>query len=347
MEYTVGGKYRLEEEMASGGCGTVFLGVHTIAGKEVAIKLEPAATRNSPLKQESKIYKTLMGGTGVPWIMWSGRKGDYNVLVIDLLGPSLEDLFKMCNRRFSLKTVLQLAEQLISRIEFIHSHSFVHRDIKPANFVMGVGKASHLVNVIDFGLAKKYRDPRTLNHIPYNRTDVHGVGTSLFAAINTHFGIESSRRDDLESLAYMLVYFIRGTLPWRRIRAPQTPPIHTTPASEGNAPGSDYNPVSATWDMIRDAKLAAEPLLTLGLPPEFDILYRYARGLEFDDLPDYEGLRRLFRGLAERVSIEYDGVYDWTFSSKKQRGFGRRVSDCTGKKMTRGRVCAACTSRQG
>jgi hypothetical protein len=95
--------------------GTVFLGVHTVAGKEVAIKLEPAVTKNSPLKQESKIYKTLMGGTGVPWIMWSGRKGDYNVLVIDLLGPSLEDLFKMCNRRFSLKTVLLLAEQLVRK----------------------------------------------------------------------------------------------------------------------------------------------------------------------------------------------------------------------------------------
>jgi hypothetical protein len=89
--------------------------VHTIAGKEVAIKLEPILnTKHSPLKQESKIYKTLMGGTGVPWIMWSGKQGDYNVLVIDLLGPSLEDLFKMCNRHFSLKTVLLLADQLVS-----------------------------------------------------------------------------------------------------------------------------------------------------------------------------------------------------------------------------------------
>jgi len=93
--------------------GTVFLGVHTVAGKEVAIKLEPAIAKHSPLKQESKIYKTLMGGTGVPWIMWSGRQGDYNVMIIDLLGPSLEDLFKKCNRHFSLKTVLLLADQLV------------------------------------------------------------------------------------------------------------------------------------------------------------------------------------------------------------------------------------------
>ena len=109
--------------------GTVFLGVHTVAGKEVAIKLEPAVTKNSLLKQESKIYKTLMGGTGVPWIMWSGKKGDFNVLVIDLLGPSLEDLFKMCNRRFSLKTVLLLADQLVSLFFkiFLFSVALVHR----------------------------------------------------------------------------------------------------------------------------------------------------------------------------------------------------------------------------
>ncbi|PPR02896.1 hypothetical protein CVT24_002280, partial [Panaeolus cyanescens] len=228
MDYTTfAGKYRLEEEIANGGCGTVFLGVHTVAGKEVAIKLEPATANplHSPLRQESKIYKTLMGGTGVPWIMWSGKQGDYNVMIIDLLGPSLEELFKRCNRHFSLKTVLLLADQLISRIEFIHSNSLVHRDIKPANFVMGTGKASHMVNVIDFGLAKKYRDARTSNHIPYKQDDFHGVGTSLFAAINTHLGVESSRRDDLESLAYMLIYFLRGTLPWRKLRAPTTPPI--------------------------------------------------------------------------------------------------------------------------
>jgi casein kinase I homolog HRR25 len=102
--------------------GTVFYGVHTIAGKEVAIKLEPAVEKqHSPLKHESKIYKTLMGGPGVPWIIWSGKQGDYNVMVIDLLGPSLEDLFKLCNRHFSLKTVLLLADQLVGYLFFFFS----------------------------------------------------------------------------------------------------------------------------------------------------------------------------------------------------------------------------------
>lgn len=134
MDFTFGGKYRLEEELAVGGCGssfspsrvppsshpatliigTVFYGVHNVAGKEVAIKVEPAIAKHSPLRHESKIYKSLMGGPGVPWILYSGKQGEYNVMVIDLLGPSLEDLFKMCNRHFSLKTVLLLADQLVS-----------------------------------------------------------------------------------------------------------------------------------------------------------------------------------------------------------------------------------------
>ncbi|KAL0948152.1 hypothetical protein HGRIS_010768 [Hohenbuehelia grisea] len=251
--HTFGGKYRLSHEIGNGGCGTVFLGVHTVAGKEVAIKVEqdpsfhhddgddgldrrhnhhssPRRRRHahapSPLKHESRVYKSLMGGPGVPWIMWSGRKGGYNILVIDLLGPSLEDLFKICNRHFSLQTVLLLADQLLPRLEFIHSRDLVHRDIKPANFVMGTGKAANVVHAIDFGLAKKFRDPRTGLHIPYHQDDVHGVGTSLFASINTHMGIECSRRDDLESLSYMLIYFLRGTLPWRKIRyhAPEPAP---------------------------------------------------------------------------------------------------------------------------
>jgi hypothetical protein len=137
MDFTFGGKYRLEEELAIGGCGTlhrflslgqalnalpgtVFYGVHTVAGKEVAIKVEPAVAKHSPLKHESKIYKSLMGGPGVPWIIWSGKQGDYNVMVIDLLGPSLEDLFKMCNRHFSLRTVALLADQLVSSCSSYH-----------------------------------------------------------------------------------------------------------------------------------------------------------------------------------------------------------------------------------
>ena len=134
MQHTFGGKYRIEEAIANGGCGTLFsftfphsrpwstnpttgsvyLGTHTVAGKEVAIKLQPTVPRNSPIRQESKIYKTLSGSPGIPWIMWSGKHGDFDVMILDLLGPSLEDLFKTCNKHFSLKTVLLIADQLVS-----------------------------------------------------------------------------------------------------------------------------------------------------------------------------------------------------------------------------------------
>lgn len=114
----------------------MFVGVHTVAGKEVAIKIEPAIAKHSPLKQECKIYKTLMGGPGVPWIMWSGKKGDFNVMVIDLLGPSLEDLFKMCNRHFTLKTVLLLADQLVS---LLCVENFLRLYVSAFSFISFVG----------------------------------------------------------------------------------------------------------------------------------------------------------------------------------------------------------------
>ncbi|KAG6334579.1 hypothetical protein ID866_4516 [Astraeus odoratus] len=403
MDITFGGKYRLEEEIANGGCGSVFLGVHTVAGKEVAIKLEPALPHalTSPLKQESKVYKSLMGGPGVPWIMYSGKQGDYNVMVIDLLGPSLEDLFKRCNRHFSLKTVLLLADQLISRLEFIHSRSFVHRDVKPANFVMGLPHtaSSHLVNVIDFGLARRFRDALTAEHVPWRRDKGengerrHGVGTSLFASMNAHRGIECSRRDDLESLAYMLIYFLRGTLPWRKIRGetvagtwdaiyeakvhalgalagtnrlcldddsdketevdeeddindegaatehsvpvsqpytprkPRSSSVHPTGTPSAHrctrTPSSAYPPGSSPYSH-RSSRHAPPPHtscpLTAALPREFHTLLAYARSLHFTDLPDYEGLRAMFRTLGTRAGI--------TGATYARGGYGEMDWEC-------------------
>ena len=143
------------------------------------------------LKYEARAYKSLAGGVGIPFVCWFGTEFGYNAMVLDLLGPSLGDLFNFCNRKFSLKTILLLANQLISQIEYIHAKSLIHHDIKPDNFLMGIGKHGNQVNVIDFGLAKAYCDPKMHFHIPYceNR---NLTGTAQYTSINTHLGVGRS-----------------------------------------------------------------------------------------------------------------------------------------------------------
>ncbi len=156
------------ENLGIPALGLTVIGTNIISGEEIAIKLENVKSKNPQLEHEADVYKSLAGGVGIPFVRWYGTEGDYNVMVLNLLGPSLEDLFNFCNRGFSLKTVLLLADQLITRIECVHAKSFIHRDIKPDNFLMGIGKRGNQVNVIDFGLAKRYRDRKTHSHIPYS-----------------------------------------------------------------------------------------------------------------------------------------------------------------------------------
>jgi len=290
-ELRVGKKYKMGKKIGSGSFGDIFLGTNITTGEEVAIKLESVKTRHPQLLYESKIYKVLQGGLGIPNLRWCGIEGEYHVMVIDLLGPSLEDLFNYCGRKFHLKTVLMVTDQLLCRIEFMHCKCFIHRDVKPDNFLIGIGKRSQIIHVIDYGLAKKYRDSKTHQHIPY-RENKNLTGTARYASINTHIGIEQSRRDDMESLGYVIIYFSRGSLPWQGLKA---------------------NTKKQKYEKIMEKKMNTSiDSLCKNLPAEFRAYMEYTRALRFDDKPDYAYLKRLFKELFFRKGFQLDTLFDWT-----------------------------------
>ncbi|XP_053619936.1 casein kinase I isoform X3 [Plodia interpunctella] len=285
------GKYKVMKKIGFGSFGDIYLAINIANGEEVAVKVESIKARHPQLLYESRVYKMLQGGIGIPHIRWYGYEKDHNILVMDLLGPSLEDLFNFCSRQFTIKTVLMLADQMLGRVEFIHCKCFIHRDIKPDNFLMGIGRHCNKLYMIDFGLAKKFRDLRTRAHISY-REDKNLTGTARYASINAHLGIEQSRRDDMESLGYVLMYFNRGSLPWQGLKAITK---------------------KQKYERISEKKMSTPvEVLCKGFPAEFAMYLNYCRGLTFDEPPDYMYLRQLFRILFRTMNYQYDYTFDWT-----------------------------------
>lgn len=266
----------------------------------MAIKIESRLSPHPQLDYEAKVYKYIGQIPGVPKLHHFGPYGQYNVMVMELLGPSLEDLFNYCNRKFTLRTVLMLADQMIQRIEYVHYKHFLHRDIKPDNFVMGLSESARQIYLIDFGLAKRYRDPRTLLHIPY-RENKSLTGTARYASLNTHMGIEQSRRDDLESLGYVLLYFLRGSLPWQGLRA--------------------ANKEEKYAKILMKKRTTSFEDLCRGQPPEFCLYFNYVRSLQFDERPDYAYLRRLFKSLHAKLRINpTTDPFDWSILKDVNQG---------------------------
>jgi len=291
----VNGRFLVGEKVGSGSYGSVFMAVDSETGEKVALKIES----NKALKQKRKqllhellLYKQLQGEVGIPRIVWFGSDKALHgrqTLALELLGPSLSDLFKRGkNKRFSLDTVAILAPQLIDRVELCHRKGLIHRDIKPNNFVLGIGNNARRAYLIDFGLSISYWKPGTKEHIDY--TDGKRLtGTARYASVNNHIGIHHTRRDDLECLGFVLVYLAKGRLPWQGVKA-------KTKARK--------------FVKIKRTKMETPiSVLCNGLPAEFAAYMNYCRTLDFAEEPDYAYLRSLFWNTLERRNVGRDYVY--------------------------------------
>jgi serine/threonine protein kinase len=205
----IANKYRIITKIGSGSFGSIFKGINVRTNEKVAIKIENVSDELKLLKHESNIYRILSNIVGVPKIKWYGKDESYYYMVIDLYGKSLQDLIDIKNK-LSFKTTLQIGINILNILMKIHEVGFIHRDIKPENFLLTLDKPTKIC-LIDFGLSKLY----VINnkHIDFKYKKKF-LGTLNFASINSHNFCEQSRRDDLESLSYMLLYFYFGELEW-------------------------------------------------------------------------------------------------------------------------------------
>lgn len=316
--------------------GEVYSGFNIFTREPVAVKVEAAVKeRDSELAAEYEVYQQLKGCCSVPKAYFFGVESIYNALVVDLLGPSLEDLLNQHGRSFTLKTVVLLAEPLVSRLAFdlstsvlifimcniqincieaIHRKGIVHRDIKPDHFLLGLGSRQTDLHIVDFGLAKPFRHSQTLQHFPYN-SRVPFVGTTRYCSLNSHAGAEHTRRDDLESIAYVLIYLRRGSLPWQGLQ-------------------------SRSKSLQRKRQIPIDKLC-IGLPSAFESYLRYLRDLGFNEEPDYDYLRNTFLDISEKSGYCANPTFDWDAAPAHVGKSGPEFPPCTPVQTKRVRAQAA------
>jgi len=281
-------KYKYINKIGSGSFGEVFVAQDKQTKKIYAAKIEQKENK-SRLKIEYNIYRKLIKNklkTGIPKIVNYIETSKQNILIMQLLGSDLGELHKDYNDVFDVCTVLKLGISIITLLENVHKAGFIHRDIKPNNFTVGKDDDVDNIYIMDFGLSKQYISKNV--HIPY-KVEKDLVGTARYASINVHDGIEPSRRDDLESVGYMLIYFIKGLLPWQGLKG------------KGNK-----DKIKLIGDTKRWTGLTK---LCNSLPNCFSEYVKYCRKLEFTERPDYDYLRNLF--INEAKLINNDLKYCW------------------------------------
>jgi len=295
VDIRVGGKFRINKKIGDGAFNEIYQGSDIFDNSEIAIKLEHNSIKYPQLLFESRLLESIPG-IGIPKVYWAGVSGEYNVMVFELLGKNLEELLQNCDKKFSLKTTLMIAIQILDRIRHLHMHNYIHRDIKPQNFSIGRGENEHIIYLIDFGLAKRYREEYTNFHIPL-RQNIKLTGTIRYASCNALNKKELSRRDDMESIGYLLIYLLKGSLPWQGLKIKQK---------------------SEKYSKIKELKMSLEPeKLCEDLPDEFKEYIESVKNLEFEEEPDYGRYINMFTELFKKKEYVKDYMYDWVEETKK------------------------------
>lgn len=281
------GKYKLIKKIGSGSFGTVFLGINVYTKEKVAVKIEEDNKNAAGLKEEAFRLINLKG-IGLPTLKNFGKRNKFNILVQTLLGQSLYDIFNNFDQKFTLKDNCMIGIQILERLQHIHSKNYIHRDIKPQNFLVGL-ENDEIIYIIDFGLAKKYKSDRG-KHINFT-TCKKIIGTPRFCSINAMAGKMQSRRDDLESFMYLILYFFKGNLPWQGLKIESR---------------------EKRFEIIAKMKKNINfKNICQGLPEEIYILCQYIKKLSFKENPKYFFMRTLFLDILQNYNLDYDNNFSW------------------------------------
>ena len=281
-------KYKPIKLIGAGTFSVVYEGYNIQDKTKVALKIEQKKSKISLLKSEACNIFSLQGFGIVKFISF-GHNKDFNILVEPLLGKTLYSLFLESKKNFTLKDICLISIQTLERIEHIHSKGYLHGDIKPENFLIGK-KDPRIIYIIDFGLSKKYRSDRSGRHIQFCVTKKM-TGTARYASTNNLRGVEISRRDDLESLAYMIIYFVMKKLPWQGIRA-----------------NNLQNRYKKIYYM---KKKLIEDEMFLKMPQEIQNFYKDIKKLKFEEEPNYNKLKEYFRELLIKNNLKEDNNFSW------------------------------------
>jgi serine/threonine protein kinase len=280
--------YELINKIGSGSFGEVYIAKNTIDNKIYAAKIEESKEKNR-LKSEYNVYKKINKDNkiiGIPKVFNFIKTEDYNIIVMELLGPSIEKKFEDNQRKISLSNLFKLGLDMIQLIQNFHKRGFIHRDIKPNNFLFNYEKPHDKLYIMDFGLSKSYIVDGEHIDIKFDRSL---IGTARYCSLNIHWGIEPSRRDDLESIAYILIYLFKGNLPWQGLKKDKH---------------------KSQLDRIGDKKLSiSTEILCKDMPESFRLFLDYCRSLKFEQKPDYKYIIDLFNKDITKLNIKPQ--YDW------------------------------------